>query len=512
MIAMVNIKFGPENFRNYRRMAYEWWFAIAEFVDNSTQSFVDNRIPLERAMQSEDGGTGFYVKITHDRGSGGLLSIEDNGLGMNLEDIERAMEVGVPPANTSGRSKYGLGMKTAAGWVGSLWTIKTTKLGHNTEYTVTIDVEGVANGNMELPLIERAVDPNSHYTIIEIKNHNRHLSGSQTINKIKKYLGSIYRVDLSEGWLSLDWNEEHIRWDQYGDDVWFTAQDGTVYKQDFEFDITNDRGQTKSITGWVGILKVGARKFAGVSILHKNRLIKGYPDTWKPYAIYHEGSNDLINQRLVIELNLNDFEVTHTKDNINWYGNEEELVEKGLEEHCREYANRAKNRRVREERAGPSEPIIHAAAQTLAAELTSPEMVNSLELDQLPPPADLASLNQKLIQNQVESGAPPLLEVIIGEGESSLNIHVQLRNESFYEPYCINDSANPEHLIVMVNQQHPAFTALRSENDVNVYLRQCVYDAVAEHRASSREIVDSDTIKLIKDQLLRVRYELIRRT
>ena len=45
-------------------MAYEWWFAIAEFVDNSTQSFVDNRIPLERAMQSEDGGTGFYVKIT----------------------------------------------------------------------------------------------------------------------------------------------------------------------------------------------------------------------------------------------------------------------------------------------------------------------------------------------------------------------------------------------------------------------------------------------------------------
>jgi hypothetical protein len=64
----------------------------------------------------------------------------------------------------------------------------------------------------------------------------------------------------------------------------------------------------------------------------------------------------------------------------------------------------------------------------------------------------------------------------------------------------------------MINRQHPAFTDLRNEHDVNLYFRQCIYDAVAEHRASSREIVDSDTIKLIKDQLLRVRYEVIRRS
>jgi hypothetical protein len=509
---MVSVQFGPENFRNYSRMAYEWWYAVAEFVDNSTQSFVDHREVLEQAMRNEDGGSGFYVSITHDRGSGGVLSIEDNGYGMDLEDIERAMQVGVPPADTSGRSRYGLGMKTAAGWVGSLWSIKTTKLGSDVEYTVTVDVNEVANGNMELPTLERTVPADSHYTIIEVRSHNRNLTGSQTINKIKKYLASIYRIDLSEGWLSMSWNEDPILWEQYGDDVWFRAADGTQYKDDFQFEITNDRGQSKTVNGWVGILNTGSRKLAGVSILHNNRLIKGYPDPWKPYAIYREGSNDLINQRLVIEIHLDDFEVTHTKDNINWYGNEQEAVETGLEENCREYANRAQARRIRETTVGPSEPVIHAAAQTLESELTSPEMVDSLQLDQLPPPEDLARQNQQLIQSQVETGSPALLEVQIGEGSTLLNIHVQLRNESFYEPYCINDSANPEHLVVMINRQHPAFSSLRSENDVNVYFRQCIYDAVAEHRASSREIVDSDTIKLIKDQLLRVRYEVVRRS
>lgn len=509
---MVSVKFGPENFRNYSRMAYEWWYAVAEFVDNSTQSFVDNREELEIVMQNEDGGTGFKVSITHDRGDGGLLSIEDNGYGMDLQDIERAMEVGVPPADTSGRSRYGLGMKTAAGWVGSIWSIKTTKLGHDVEYTVTVDVNEVANGNMELPTLERPVSSESHYTIIEIKSHNRNLTGAQTIRKIKQYLASIYRIDLSEGWLSLSWNEDVILWEQYGDDVWYKAGDGTLYKNNFEFNITNDRGQIKSVNGWVGILDSGSRKLAGVSILHKNRLIKGYPDPWKPYAIYREGSNDLINQRLVIEIHLDDFEVTHTKDNINWFGNEQEEVENGLEEECREYATRAQNRRVRETRSGPADPIIHSAAQTLELELTSPEMVDSLQLDTLPLPADLAEQNQKLIESQVNTGEPPLLQVQIGEGSTLLNVHVQLRNESFYEPYCINDSANPNHLVVMINRQHPAFTDLRNEHDVNLYFRQCIYDAVAEHRASSREIVDSDTIKLIKDQLLRVRYEVIRRS
>ena len=58
--------------------------------------------------------------------------------------------------------------------------------------------------------------------------------------------------------------------------------------------------------------------------------LEGWPDSWRPEEIYgqFQGSNDLINQRLIGELSLDDFEVSHTKDDILWLGNEEEQLQK----------------------------------------------------------------------------------------------------------------------------------------------------------------------------------------
>ena len=139
----LEIKFGHENFANYKRLAYKWWYALAEFVDNSTQSYFDHKTALESAYQEE--GERFSVTITTDQE---MLRISDNAMGMNLSDLERAMVVGVPPLNAEGRSRYGLGMKTAACWIGNKWKIVTTKLGDPEEYTVEIDVNEVVRGNV----------------------------------------------------------------------------------------------------------------------------------------------------------------------------------------------------------------------------------------------------------------------------------------------------------------------------------------------------------------------------
>ena len=40
---------------------------------------------------------------------------------------------------------------------------------------------------------------------------------------------------------------------------------------------------------------------------------------------------------MVGEVNLEDFEVSHTKDEINWDGLEEELVEEGLLKECKAF-------------------------------------------------------------------------------------------------------------------------------------------------------------------------------
>ena len=52
-------------------------------------------------------------------------------------------------------------------------------------------------------------------------------------------------------------------------------------------------------------------------------------------------------------------------------------------------------------------------------------------------------------------------------------------------------------------------TQLGGLESVRDYLRQCIYDSVAEWQARAKTSrIDSDTIKLLKDRLLRVPLEM----
>ena len=85
----------------------------------------------------------------------------------------------------------------------------------------------------------------------------------------------------------------------------------------FDFDING-----KKVSGWIAILEKGSRQDAGLTMIRRGRVIKGWPESWRPQTIYgqFEGSNDLVNQRLVGEVNLDEFGVSHTKDDILWDG------------------------------------------------------------------------------------------------------------------------------------------------------------------------------------------------
>ena len=45
----IQLIIGPDAITSYRRLAYSPWHAIAEFVDNSTQSHFDNQAVPGRA-------------------------------------------------------------------------------------------------------------------------------------------------------------------------------------------------------------------------------------------------------------------------------------------------------------------------------------------------------------------------------------------------------------------------------------------------------------------------------
>lgn len=484
---------GYDVIRSYKRLSYTAWHALAEFVDNSTQSYFNNRAVLD-ADFAKSGGR-LEVGIIYDRDEG-TFRISDNSIGMSRTELQYALQIGAPPAITTGRSKYGMGLKTAACWLGNKWVVRTKKLGETSEYTVTVDVEAVAAGANALPSATRAgLDPDLHYTIIVISELNQRPVG-RTIGKIKDFLRSMYRQDLRTGLLTLQWHGDDLAWDD-SDDQFLKDRDGRPYKKEFDFLVEGRRAN-----GWLAILDRGSRASAGFAVLHSGRVVRGWPESWRPESIYGQiqGSNDLVNQRVVGEIHLDDFDVTHTKDDILWMGLEDE-VQRKLKEEAAHYVDVAKKRRKRDDtERGPSDVEIKTALDEFQQELTSPEIVDLMTLVDIPPPEVVHAALQPALDS-IKSRLPDF-----GGQIGPLKIAGYLASDlSQNDPYVAIDSAASERINIILNINHPFLAEISGAEGFLNYLRQSTYDAVAEWKAMQKAaILSPDTIKLLKDQLLRL--------
>ncbi len=396
-------------------------------------------------------------------------------------------------------------MKTAACWLGNKWTVTTKKLGDEVEHSVSVDVEKVAReeeGSLVYSRKEKAAG--EHYTIVEIVEMNRAFHG-RTLGKIGDFLRSMYRSDLRAGVLSLRWRDQVLQWESMESRL-LVSRDGKKYHKCFDFEVDG-----KEVKGWVGILDRGSRADAGFSILQADRVVRGWPDAWRPSTLYGQlqGSNDLVNQRLVGEIHLDGFEVSHTKDDILWQGGQEEEVEAQLRECCGDYRDFARVRRkAKDDERGPSDVDVRTALDDLERELKSPEMVDQINIRVIPPPETIDASNEKIIESVVTTQTPTLKGIIAGTPQIAWRIF--LEGTSPNDPYVVSDSTRADEITVVVNTNHPYWsTQLGPAESVRDYLRHCVYDSVAEWQARARtSAVAPETVKLLKDQLLRVPLEM----
>lgn len=492
----LNIEIGLNAIASYRRMNYEIWYALAEFVDNSTQSYLNNKGQLDKVYTKE--GEGLEVRITYERqGADPVLRIVDNAMGMDYAELEHALKIANPPAINTGRCRYGMGMKTSSCWIGNIWQVTTKKLGETREYSVTIDVKKIEQGDPRLDTkIIDGLDPTQHYTRIEIRDHNREFKG-RTIGKIKQYLKSMYRMDFRNKTLSLYYNDEMMVWDEF-DERLRVNRAGEPYKREFMFDVGG-----KIAYGWAGVLDKGSRADTGFSIMHADRVVKGWPDAWRPERIFGHNRNDLLNQRLIGEIHLEDFEVTHTKDNIQWYGDEEEIVEKGLEEKIADLINVARTPwKDQDDDRRPSDGEIDLAIAGLREELMSPEMVDKISITVLPP-EEVVSESLNRIAAPVKAKRSPDIQATIGDIQ--VWVYVVSADMGPFDPYVVCESGSDDKIIVIINMQHPHISQILGEQGLINYFRHCVYDAVAEWKAQQlRSKIDPNTVKMLKDGLLRV--------
>lgn len=343
MARKLNIRPTTGVYATYKNIRYDPWTAIAEFVDNSTQSYYDHKAKL--CAIPEWGGLKVEIIYEKDDSLGDRLIIRDNAHGMNFADFQRAIILDSPPEVPT-RSEFGMGLKTAACWFGVNWSVESTELGSMTKYYATVDVDALHKyKNEEIEVQESTCPAEAHGTTITIWNLNRIISGRQ-IKKTKDQLRGMYRVDLRSQKISISYNGENLFFEEPKVLV-EELPDGSekVWKEQIDFTIPY-RGKDLTVKGFIAIREKASTSEAGFALIRKGRvIIGGYENAYRPEEIF-EKSNSFVYQRLFGELMLDNWPVVQTKDGFDWFsGLEDSLIEK-LNEVCAEYKKKAKDYRV----------------------------------------------------------------------------------------------------------------------------------------------------------------------
>lgn len=493
------LEVGPRSIDAYSRLSYSMWYALAEFIDNSTQSRFNYSSIIDDVLKAE--GKPLVVEITHNRPQK-TLTISDNSIGMRKEDLVDALRVAQPTKDSKGRSQYGMGLKTAACWIGKRWKVVTCEWDSGEEWTADVDVKAVALEGKKIPLTMRPVGTDEHYTHVIISDLHRNIQ-TRTEETIRSYLGSMYRFDLRDGRLKLIYNGTEITApDEY---VFDTDQEGRPLKRDVNL-VIGEQENEKNVRGWVAILRKGGRKYGGFSLFREQRQIQGFPNAWKPKSIFggvdDEGANNLIAQRLTGLLELEDgFQVSHTKDAIQWEGDDEEELEKKLFDLVKDYRDYAVKRRGEKGQAWSREKV-RELLDSMKAEFTSGEMKDAVNNTILPPLDTIIKNNIQQVATLAEEEKVATLDVL-----PDLRVVVWMQERSEHDPHLtITAGAEQGTIHVIINGIHPYYFSLSDKglDAMDECIRQYIYDAIAEYRVSKLAgPINPNSVRRLKNELLK---------
>lgn len=491
---VADFEIGPSAISAYSRLNYVMWYALAEFVDNSTQSRLNYGGIIDDVLNAE--GVPLRVDVDYDR-QNRILRIRDNSIGMTRDKLIAALKIARPTPDSTGRSKYGMGLKTAACWIGNKWSVTTCEWDSGDEWTATVDVPAIVGGNARIPLSLRHVDKSSHYTEVKIWDLNRQIQ-KRTEETIMTYLGSMYRMDIRGKRLVLLFNGNPVPLPEERDIAKY--DDGTEAKENFRTTIGD-----KPVHGWFGVYLDGGRKFGGFALIQHDRQIRGYPDAWKPRAVFggvdDEGSNTLVAQRLTGEIVLDDFDVSHTKDAILFRGAEEEDLEKFLAENTQKLKAFATSMRKGQRGTPWSRERVSELLQGMRQEFGSSEIRDVVDEAVLPPLSIIQDTNRKQLA-ALETG-DMLWSLEVGAG---ITVRVFLQDRSANDPHLTIASDTGNIVNIIINQQHPYYLEIDSTERADEIIRQYIYDGVSEYRVLQRTAAQQpDAIRRLKDQLLRAK-------
>ena len=505
----VNISPGVSVLGILRYLNYKPWFALSEFVDNSVQSYLANKA----ALQAVD-GTSMKLRVTIDldpNTNPPQIRIRDNAAGIARGEYPRAFRPAAMPADRTGLSEFGMGMKSAACWFAPNWSVRTSALGETAVRTVAFDIAQIVRDDISELTIKQAPErAERHYTEIILNNVFQMPTG-RTVSKLKEHLADIYRVFIRNGDLELRFNNEVLAYEEpkvllapsYKD------KNGTplLWRKEISFDL----GEGLRVDGFAALRATAKLEKAGFALFRRNRVVQGSGDEgYRPSQVFGS-SNSYRYQRLFGELNLRGFDVSHTKDGFRWDENEEpflELLRDHLDSDELPLLRQAENYRVRESKAQLEKSARHAVTGTAAAMETKLESA-------LPALADAVPVETGAINNGLPKAlAQRKLQFMFREQPWIINI--EITDDSGESQWLVvgqasPSSTNPRELQIRMSIVHPFMVrfAQGDSEDVEALLRVGAALALAEVTARDVGVKQAGTVRRnVNDILLEVLSDL----
>lgn len=481
---------------------------LAEFVDNALQSYRENRNVLERISI----GYQFQVDINFEwaeKKDLTVIHIRDNAAGIDGEHFNKAFQLAHTPDISTGLNEFGMGLKTAALWLGENWSLCTSALGETEKRTITFDLNEVIKNNLKiLPIFRKHVERDTHFTEVFITNLTNNAPTQKSLQKIKTELASIYRKSLHSSEMVLRVNGEELSFVEPAVLVAPATKNpsGEAIAWRKSIDFTFDKYKAK---GFIGILRdIDATK-NGFVLLRRGRVIIGAESDMRYFPKSLCGSSGTFRyKRMFGELELEGFDVAFNKNDIKDRENLEALMEALKSEiHTKDFDlyNQAEDYRL-DIRTKQVRKIVraHENAQSkkngqIISLHTTKQEDGSLTIQQpeaLGPPFETDTTRKPIVINQfddkfkVDSVQYQLNVLFIDSGKDLLWVDTSQRDENivtckintkhpFFDAYFKN-GIDSSAIALMKTMAMAKFTAKERGNDTTAEMFECFNDYIKQ--------------------------------
>lgn len=315
-ISEVSIEIGNNLYARLESIKNTPSHVLAEFIDNALQSYLDNKDGLLALNPNYK----LRVEINFFWGEREELSsvtIKDNAAGMTWDKFLKAFPLANTPDDNRGLNEFGMGMKTAALWLGYRYTVNSTAIGESVQRTVCFNLSEVTRqGMLTLPVIELEVNQNCHYTEVKIENFTKNAPSSNVLPRVNKEIADIYRQQLRNGEMEIIINGQTLYFEEYPvlEAPFVRAPEGPSKVWKKEIDIVFKRYKAK---GFIAILRGMNKRQNGLVLMRRGRVIVGAEEEnrYFPQELFGNVGSPRY-KRLFGELELEGFSVSFNKDGL----------------------------------------------------------------------------------------------------------------------------------------------------------------------------------------------------